>query len=97
MAFGWNHKEHKEELFFSFVLFVSFVVQGFYAVCDSLLRCVQMSAKKVKTYTTEYKESAVKLAVESDQPVTDTARGLGVKTNTSHTWISRYHRLAKAV
>ena len=26
MAFGWNHKEHKEEIFFSFVLLVSFVV-----------------------------------------------------------------------
>ena len=26
-----NYKAHKEELFFSFVLFVRFVVQGFYA------------------------------------------------------------------
>ena len=26
MAFGWNQEEHKEEIFFSFVLFVSFVV-----------------------------------------------------------------------
>ena len=26
MAFGWNHEEHKEEIFFSLVLFVSFVV-----------------------------------------------------------------------
>ena len=30
-----NHEEHKEELFFSFVAFVFFVVQGFYAFCDS--------------------------------------------------------------
>ena len=56
-----------------------------------------MSAEKVKTYTTEFKESAVKLAVESDQPVTDTARGLGVNANTLHTWISEHHRLAKTV
>ena len=33
-----------------------------------------MSEKGVKTYTAEFKESAVELAVESDQPVTDTAR-----------------------
>ena len=26
MAFGWNHEGHKEEIFFSFVLSVSFVV-----------------------------------------------------------------------
>ena len=26
MAFGWNHEDHEEEIFFSFVLFVSFVV-----------------------------------------------------------------------
>ena len=51
-----------------------------------------MSEKRVKTYTAEFKESAVKLAVESDQPVTDTARDLGVNPNTLHTWISKYHR-----
>ena len=34
-----NHeerKQHKEELFSSFVAFVFFVVQGFYAFCDNL-------------------------------------------------------------
>ncbi len=36
-----------------------------------------MSEKKLKSYTSEFKESAVKLAVESDQPVTQTARELG--------------------
>ncbi|MBO9494467.1 transposase [Thalassotalea sp. G20_0] len=41
-----------------------------------------MSEKKVKTYKAEFKESAVKLAVEFDQPVTDTARDLGVNGNT---------------
>ena len=51
-----------------------------------------MSEKRVKTYTAEFKESAVKLAVESDQPVTDTARDLGVNANTLHNWISKYHR-----
>ena len=51
-----------------------------------------MSEKKVKTYTAEFKESAVKLAVESDQPATDTARDLGVNANTLRNWISKYHR-----
>ena len=55
-----------------------------------------MSEKKVKTYTAEFKESAVKLAVESDLPVTDTARDLGVNANTLHNWISNvpvcFHR-----
>ncbi len=40
-----------------------------------------MSEKKSKTYTAEFKESAVKLAVESDQAVTETARDLGINTN----------------
>ena len=40
-----------------------------------------MSEKKVKNYTSEFKESAVKLAVESDKPVTETARELGVNIN----------------
>ena len=51
-----------------------------------------MSEKKAKTYTAEFKESAVKLAVESDKPATETARELGVNVNTLHTWIAKYHR-----
>ncbi len=51
-----------------------------------------MSEKKSKTYTAEFKASAVKLAVESDQPVTETASDLGVNVNTLHTWIGKYHR-----
>lgn len=45
-----------------------------------------MSQKKSNSYTAEFKEAAVKLAVESDQPVTQTARELGVNVNTLHTW-----------
>ena len=41
-----------------------------------------MSKKKTKPYTAEFKESAVKLAVESDKPVTETARELEVNVNT---------------
>jgi transposase-like protein len=45
----------------------------------------------VCTDTAEFKESAVKLAVESDQSATKIAEELGVNKNTLHTWISKYH------
>ena len=55
-----------------------------------------MSEKKKSTpYTVEFRESAVKLAVESDQPISKTADDLGVNKNTLHTWISKYHRPQK--
>lgn len=50
-----------------------------------------MSQKKSNSYTVEFKESAVKLAVGSDQPVAQTARELGVNVNTLHTWIMKFH------
>jgi len=50
-----------------------------------------MSQKKNNSYTAEFKESAVKLAVGSDQPVAQTARELGVNVNTLHTWIIKFH------
>ena len=43
-------------------------------------------------YTPEFRESSVKLAVESDQSVAQTARDLGVNENTLHTWINKYHQ-----
>jgi transposase len=48
--------------------------------------------KKLNTYTSEFKESTVKLALESDQPIAQTARDLGVNPNTIHTWINKYSR-----
>ncbi len=41
-----------------------------------------MSKQQVKSYSAEFKERAVKLAVESDQSVAQTARDLGVNENT---------------
>ena len=54
-----------------------------------------MSQLTMKKYPAEYKERAVKLAVESDQPIAQTARDLGVNENTLHTWIGKYHRVAR--
>jgi transposase len=51
-----------------------------------------MSKQKMQPYRAEFKERAVKLAVESDQTVAQTARDLGINENTLHTWISKYHQ-----
>ena len=48
-----------------------------------------MPNKSTKQYTAEFKESAVKLAVEFDQTITDTARDLDVNISTLHAWIRR--------
>lgn len=41
-----------------------------------------MPNKKEKPYPTEFKESAVKLAIESTNPIAQTARELGINVNT---------------
>ncbi len=46
--------------------------------------------KQSNTYSSEFKESAVKLALESDQSIAQTSRDLGVNSSTLHTWISQY-------
>jgi transposase len=51
-----------------------------------------MSITTMRKYPAEFKERAVKLAVESDQPIAQTARDLGVNENTLHTWSGKYHR-----
>ena len=51
-----------------------------------------MSQQKVKPYSAEFKERAVKLAVETDQTVAQTARDLGINENTLPTWLSKYHQ-----
>lgn len=46
--------------------------------------------KKLTFYSSEFKSSAIKLALESDRPVTQIARELGVNENTLHTWLSNH-------
>jgi transposase len=46
--------------------------------------------KKSKIYTLEFKQSSAKLAAESDQPIAQTARDLGINENTLHGWIRKY-------
>jgi transposase len=45
-----------------------------------------MSQEKPKTYAAEFREN------ESDKPVTQIARDLGINENTLYTWICKYSR-----
>ena len=54
-----------------------------------------MSKPAMKGYPAEFKERAVKLAVEAEQPIAQTARDLGVNENTLYTWIGKYHRVER--
>ena len=54
-----------------------------------------MSKAVMKGYPAACKERAVKLAVESEQPIAQTARDLGINENTLHTWIGKYHRIER--
>ena len=46
--------------------------------------------KKITLYPGEFKASAVKLALESNRPVSQIARELGINENTLHTWLSNH-------
>jgi transposase len=48
-----------------------------------------MSDIKAKKYSSEFKESSVKLAQESKNTIAQTARDLGIKISTLHTWITK--------
>jgi len=51
-----------------------------------------MNPEKPNSYTAEFRALAVKLANESDKPITQVAKDLGINVNTLHTWISKYSR-----
>ncbi|MDF1685103.1 MAG: IS3 family transposase [Legionellaceae bacterium] len=50
-----------------------------------------MSKRTVKSYSLEFKQSSAKLAHETDQPISTTARELGVNECTLHGWVKRFH------
>jgi len=49
-----------------------------------------MGKRKVTSYSLEFKQSSAKLAAESEQPISTTARDLGVHEATLHGWVKRY-------
>ena len=46
--------------------------------------------QKVKIYSAEFRATSVKLAIDSDLPIAQTAKNLGINPNTLHTWINKY-------
>ena len=46
----------------------------------------------MRKYPAAFQERAVKLAVESEQSIAQTARDLGIHEHTCHTWLGQYHR-----
>ena len=49
-----------------------------------------MSNVNRNNYPLEFKVSSAQLAVDSDQPIAQTARDLGINHNTLHNWIAKY-------
>ena len=50
-----------------------------------------MGKRRVKSYTEEFKESSAKLASTSEQSISQTAKDLGINTNTLYGWIKKYY------
>jgi transposase len=55
-----------------------------------------MSDKNKKLYSSEFKESSVKLAIGSKIPIAHTAKELGVNPNTLYSWIDKYTKPKEA-
>jgi transposase len=51
-----------------------------------------MTKTKPMVYAAEFKESAVKLAIESKQPIAQTAKELGITKTTLYTWVDKYSK-----
>lgn len=51
-----------------------------------------MSVNKQKVYSSEFKESVVKLANESKVPLAQIARELGINKNNLYNWIEKYSK-----
>jgi transposase len=49
-----------------------------------------MTKKAKKNYTLEFKQSSAKLAAESDQPIAQTAKDLGINETTLYGWVAKY-------
>ncbi|HJK86035.1 MAG TPA: transposase [Candidatus Megaira endosymbiont of Stentor roeselii] len=56
-----------------------------------------MTKSKPKIYPAEFKESAVKLAIESNMPMAQTAKELGVTRTTLYTWVDKYSKLKESM
>ena len=51
-----------------------------------------MSNIRRSKYSAEFRESSVKLALESEQPVSQTASDLGIEKKTLYNWVNSYRQ-----
>lgn len=49
-----------------------------------------MSKKKKTNYADEFKQSSAKLAVNTEQSISTTAKELGISGSTLHGWVKKY-------
>jgi transposase len=47
---------------------------------------------KPKIYPAEFKESAIRLAIDSKQPFAQTARELGITKSSLYNWVNKYSK-----
>ncbi len=52
----------------------------------------QKSITRIQPYPIEFKESAIKLALESDEPTSHVAQNLGIHKKTLYNWIHLYYK-----
>jgi len=53
--------------------------------------------RRTRSYSSEFKQEAVKLALSSSSPISATAKGLGIPVATLHSWIHRVKLKGKYV
>lgn len=49
-----------------------------------------MSTRTKPVYSIDFKQSSVKLALESDQPISKTAKELGINESTLYNWVCKF-------
>jgi transposase len=49
-----------------------------------------MSKRSKSVYTVDFKQSSAKLAIESDQPISKTAKELGLNESTLYNWVCKF-------
>ena len=48
-------------------------------------------SRQVTSYPDDFKKSSATLALESEKPISETAKSLGVNASTLHGWVKRYY------
>ena len=50
-----------------------------------------MTKRITKIYPLEFKQSSAKLAADSKQPISETAKSLGINAATLYGWVDKFH------